>query len=99
MTTHIGAVIDGFFLFSDHVAGERWMVGDVRVLRFTEHAEGDDEIGAGEGEIDEGGKQREGTGKNEQKREACKSEHGEGQEHAGEVGAFGERPLAARCRH
>ena len=56
MTTHIGAVIDGFFLFSDHVAGERWMVGDVRVLWFAEHAEGDDEVGAGEGEVDEGGK-------------------------------------------
>ena len=75
------------------------MVGDVRVLRLAEHAEGDDEVGAGEGEIDKGGKQREGARKNEQKREARKSEHGEGQEHAGEVGAFGERPFAARCRH
>lgn len=75
------------------------MVGDVRVLRLAEHAEGDDEVGAGEGEIDEGGKQREGAGENEQKREARESEHGEGQEYAGEVGAFGERNLAARCRH
>ena len=56
MAIHIGAVIDGFFLRCDHVAGERWVVGDACVLWFAEHAEGDDEVGADEGEIDKGGK-------------------------------------------